>query len=172
MKKITNTACILFLSIISFAQIKEAGSSEASIKQFMFNKDTMRLLKNNNEQEIKDLLKQYNNAIEKLNVSGTEKLFTTDSKIFESGGSEGNYAHYIEHHLIPELKEFKSFLFSNYKVEVEVDGKYAFATETYNYTIVEGKDNAEVKLKGVTTSVLKKVKGKWKIMISHNSARK
>ena len=55
-----------------------------------------------------DVLKQYNNAVEKLDVMGTEKLFTVDSKIYESGGSEGNYTHYMEHHLTPELKEFKS----------------------------------------------------------------
>ena len=84
----------------------------------------------------------------------------------------GSYAHYLEHHLGPEFKEFKSFKYNNYKVEVQVEGNYAFATETYNYTIVVLKDNAEVKRKGVATSVLKKVKGEWKIMISHNSSRK
>ena len=172
MKKIASTVLVLFMSIISFAQIKEDNSTEGIMKQFVNNKDTMRPLKNKGEQEVKDVLMQYNNAIEKLDVAGTEKLFTVDSKIYESGGIEGSYTHYMEHHLIPELKEFRSFSFSNYKVEVQLDGKYAFATETYNYTIVDAKDNAEVKLRGVTTSVLKKVKGKWKIMISHNSARK
>jgi len=121
---------------------------------------------------VKALLKEYNSEIEKLDITGTEKLFTADSKIYESGGSEGNYAHYLEHHLTPELKEFKSFKFSDYKVEVLVDGKYAFTTETYNYTIVVAKDNAEVKRKGVATSVLKKENGIWKIMINHNSSRR
>jgi uncharacterized protein (TIGR02246 family) len=121
---------------------------------------------------VKGVLKEYNSAIEKLDATGTEKLFTADSKIFESGGSEGNYAHYLEHHLNPELKEFKSFQFSDYKVEVKIDGKYAFATETYNYTIIVAKDNSEAKRKGVATSVLKKENGTWKIMIGHNSSRK
>ena len=121
---------------------------------------------------VKSVLKKYSNAVEKLDVSGTENLFTTDSQIFESGGSEGNYEHYLEHHLIPEFKDFTSFKYNNYNVEVQVDGKYAFATETYNYTIVLAKDKTEVKRKGVTTSVLRKIKGNWKIMISHNSSRK
>ena len=34
--------------------------------------------------------------------------------IFESGGSEGSYAHYLAHHLTPELGEFKSSKFGNY----------------------------------------------------------
>ena len=78
----------------------------------------------------------------------------------------------MEHHLGPEFKEFKSFIYSDYKVDVQVDGNYAFATETYMYVIVLAKDNAEVRRKGVSTSVLKKLNGEWKIMISHNSSRK
>ena len=138
---------MLCLSVITFAQSKDAEA-------------------------VKTVLKQYNDAVGKLDVTGTEKLFKADSKIYESGGSEGNYTHYLEHHLTPELKEFKSFTYSDYKVEVEVDGKYAFATETYNYTIIVAADNKEVKRKGVATSVLKMEKGQWKIMISHNSSRK
>ena len=147
MKKILIAILFLFASIHLFAQTNDAEAAKA-------------------------VLKQYKDAIEKLDVTGTEKLFTADSKIYESGGSEGSYAHYLEHHLGPEFKEFKSFKYSDYKVEVQIDGNYAFATETYNYTIVVLKDNAEVKRKGVATSVLKKVKGEWKIMISHNSSRK
>ena len=138
---------MLFVSVFSFAQNKQAEA-------------------------VKSVLKQYKDAVEKLDVTGTEKLFTVDSKIFESGGSEGNYAHYLEHHLGPEFKEFKSFKYNDYNVDVKVDGNYAFATETYSYIIVVTKDNAEVKRKGVSTSVLKKVNGSWRIMISHNSSRK
>ena len=147
MKKILIAILFLSASIHLFAQTNDAEAAKA-------------------------VLKQYKDAIEKLDVTGTEKLFTADSKIYESGGSEGSYAHYLEHHLGPEFKEFTSFKYSDYKVEVQIDGNYAFATETYNYTIVVLKDNAEVKRKGVATSVLKKVKGEWKIMISHNSSRK
>ena len=147
MKKICILAFLLCLTVMSFAQSKDADA-------------------------VKTVLKQYNAAVEKLDVTGTEKLFTADSKIYESGGSEGNYTNYLEHHLTPELKEFKSFAYNDYKVEVQVDGNYAFTTETYSYSIIVIKDDREVKRKGVATSVLKKLKGEWKIMISHNSSRK
>lgn len=121
---------------------------------------------------VKSVLKKYNNAIENLDMAGTEKLFTTDSQIFESGGSEGTYSHYLEHHLTPEFKSFTSFKYSDYKVDVKIADKYAFATETYVYTIVLAKDKTEIKRKGVATSVLKKINGEWKIMISHSSSRR
>lgn len=63
MRKISLAAFMLCLLVISFAQSKDAEA-------------------------VKTVLKQYNNAIEKLDVTGTEKLFTADSKIYESGGSE------------------------------------------------------------------------------------
>ncbi len=147
MKKITLIVSMLFLYVSAFAQTKETEA-------------------------VKAVLVKYQNAIQKLDAKGTELLFTADSKIYESGGVEGSYAHYLEHHLGPELKVFKSFTFSDYKADVKVDGGYAFATETYNYIIVLAKDNSEIKRKGVATSVLKKIDGKWKIMVSHSSSRK
>ncbi len=146
-KKILLLLVVLAVSMQSFAQNKALDS-------------------------VKAVLRKYKEATEKLDVKGTEKLFTSDSRVFESGGSEGSFSHYLEHHLIPEFKEFKSFTFNDYKVEIVVEGNYAFTTETYNYNIVFAKDNTEVKRKGVATSVLKKVNNGWKIMISHNSSRK
>ena len=72
----------------------------------------------------------------------------------------------------PELKDFKSFTFSDYKVDVTVTGEYAFSTETYIYTIILAKDAKEIKSQGVATSVLKKTKEGWKIVQTHSSFRK
>jgi len=121
------------------------------------------------------VLKRYNNALQNLTTEGTFKLFTEDSEVFESGGVEGSYAHYIEHHLGPELGHFKSFIFSDYKIDAQVDGDYAFTTETYVYTIVlkpneQGESRTIVK-KGVATSILKKMDGNWKITKTHSSSR-
>ena len=173
MNKIFITIWLLCLTAISFAQSKEAGSDREAIKQFMNNRDTMpNLIQGKNVDLIKKTLKRYNSAIESLDVTGTERFFTTDSKIYESGSSEGSYSYFLEHHLSPELKGYKSCTFSNYSAEVQLDGNYAFTSETYEYKIIIANNNTEVKGKGVTTSVLKKVKGQWLIMISHNSSKK
>ena len=172
MKKLFITACIIFIVFISFAQSKQAGTEREAIKKFMSRKEIPAVLPNKNVDEIKHVLKQYNNAVGKLDVTETEKFFASDSQIYESGNREGSYAHYMVHHLTPELKEFQSFSYGNYKVDVVVDGNYAFTNESYNYTIIMAKDNTEVKRKGVATSVLKKGNGEWKIMLSHISSRK
>jgi ketosteroid isomerase-like protein len=171
MRTIIVTTFLLCLSLQLIAQRKEAGTDRKAIKSLP-SKDTVDGFANKDAESVKTVLKQFNSAVERLDVSLTEKLFTPDSKVYESGGSEGTFIHYLEHHLIPELKSFKSFKYDNYKVDVKVDGTYAFATESYNYTIVTLKENTVIKRKGVATSVLKKMNGEWKIIISHNSSRK
>lgn len=126
----------------------------------------------NDTDAIKSVLKKYNEATQKMDLSNTKELFATNSQIFESGSSEGSYEHYLEHHLAPEFKEFKSFTITNYKVETVVEGSIAYAIENYNYTIVIAKDSKEFTRKCITTTVLKKENNVWKIVISHNSSRK
>lgn len=126
---------------------------------------------NRDEAAVRDVLSQYKSAIERLDATGTERLFNPDSAIFENGGVEGTYANYLAHHLGPELKAFKSFRFSDYKVDVRLEGPLALATESYNYRIETAKGEIAER-RGVATSVLKKVGGRWKILSMHNSARK
>ncbi|MBZ0247289.1 MAG: nuclear transport factor 2 family protein, partial [Cyclobacteriaceae bacterium] len=111
-------------------------------------------------------------ALENLDVTGTDVLFIANSQIIESGKVEGTYQDYLAHHIGPELGDFKSFQFENYKVEVTIAGDYAFAVETYNYNIVLKKDNTEIKRRGVASSFLKKEDNDWKIVHMHNSSRK
>ena len=126
---------------------------------------------NADEAAVRSVLTQYKSAIERLDATGTERLFAPDSTIFETGGVEGNYANYLAKHLGPELFHFKSFKFSDYKVEIRFEGPVALATETYSYRI-EPKNGEVAQRRGVATSVLKKVGGQWKILSMHNSARK
>ncbi len=129
------------------------------------------------KQAVTAVMKSYKDAIQNLTSEGTLELFTKEATVFESGGSEGTYANYLEHHLGPELGHFNSFIFSDYTIDVEVDMPYAFTTETYIYTIdlkaneEKGREARIIKKKGVATSDLKKIDGKWKITKTHTSSR-
>ena len=120
---------------------------------------------------IKAVLTAYKDGLEKLDVSYAAKLFAEDSQVFESGGVEGNFAHYLEHHIGPELAEFKEFTFRDYTVDVRLDAPFAFTTETYIYRIVVKEDGRVVERQGVATSVLKKTSDGWKIIQTHSSSR-
>lgn len=119
---------------------------------------------------VEDVLRQYRTAIERLDATGTERLFAEDSQIFETGGVEGSYANYLAHHLGPELGHFTAFRFSNVNVEVRFEGPVALATESYNYRI-ERREGDPIERRGVTTSVLRRTDAGWRIISSHNSSR-
>lgn len=120
---------------------------------------------------VRAVLSSYEAAVQRLDARGTEVLFADNSEIFESGGSEGNYANYLAHHLTPEIGEFRSFKFSDYKVSVRFVGPVALASEAYKYRI-ELKNGEVAERFGVATSVLRKTSGRWQIISMHSSARK
>jgi ketosteroid isomerase-like protein len=146
MKKQTILAFLLLFSASLFAQKSDADA-------------------------IKQTLNAYKNKIESLDTNGIAKLFITNSKVIEQGKDEGTISYYLEHHLGPELKDFKSFKFSNYKVDVTVNGNYAYTTESYTYTIALN-DGKDIKSNGLATSVLQKQNGEWKIAQTHSSFRR
>ena len=126
------------------------------------------------KEKVRGVIKAYKSALENLTTEGTFELFADSSRVYESGGIEGTYKDYIDHHLGPELGHFESFKFSDYNLDVEVDLPYGFTTETYVYTIVLNQEDSEsrtIQKKGVATSVLKKMEGEWKIIKTHSSSR-
>lgn len=120
---------------------------------------------------VKTAVGLYKQSMEALEASKVKDLFTADSQVFESGGVEGTYAHYLEHHIGPELDEFKEFSYRDYKLEVGLDAPFALTTESYIYRIVVKEDGKVVERQGVTTSVLKKINGQWKFIQTHSSSR-
>jgi len=124
------------------------------------------------EAAVKSVLNSYKAKLEKLDTAGVSDLFVANSKVYEGGKDEGTIQNYLGHHLAPELGHFKSFNFSDYKADVKLNGDYAYATETYLYTIVLKKEALPIKSQGVATSVLTKTPGGWKIEMTHSSFRK
>ena len=126
-------------------------------------------------QAVLNVLQRYNDALQALTTEGTFELFTDDAQVFEQGGVEGTYAHYVEHHLGPELAHFERFTFSDYKIDAEIIGSSALATQTYIYTIVTkaaaDKPSRTIEKQGLATSVLIKTDVGWKIKRTHSSSR-
>jgi len=159
MKKIILTLLLLSTSGLMYAQHNDHG-------------DHKEMASSEEADAVKKVLKAYKNALEALDVSGTEKLFTENSAIFENGSHEGTYKQYLDHHIGPELGHFEEFSFSDYMVNVQIEGDVAVAFETYNYKIVTGgEESRTIERQAVATSVLKKTDDGWKIMQNHGSSR-
>lgn len=123
------------------------------------------------EAAVKSVLGQYKQALERLDLTGVDTLFAPQNTVVESGKVEGGYADYLANHIGPELDHFRTFEFSDYAVDVRIEGDTALATETYRYTI-ELKDKPEpIVRQGVATSALKRSGDTWQILSMHSSSR-
>ncbi len=167
----------LSLSLILGVYSCREESKEMSAEALPVEEEVIKVDLNKEKEAAVAHMKKYKDALQNLSTDGTMELFSEDSQVFESGGTEGTYANYIEHHIGPELSHFNSFTFSDYTIDVQVELPYAFTTETYVYTI-DLKENKEknrkaqvISKKGVATSVLKKMDGSWKILKTHSSSR-
>ena len=117
-------------------------------------------------------LAAYRDALQSLDVSRAGELFTADAQIVESGKVEGTWAEYLAHHLGPELGEFSSFKFDDYKVNVRRLGDHAWGVETYTYRIVLKNRPEPVERQAVATTVLRRDGGRWTIIHQHVSSRR
>lgn len=122
-------------------------------------------------QAVEGVLKKYKAALERLDLNGADALFATRNTVVESGKVEGGYADYLKNHIGPELGHFKSFKFSDYRVDTRLEGDIAIATETYRYTIFLKDKPEPIERQAVATSVLKKSGGRWQIISMHSSSR-
>ncbi|HVZ64162.1 MAG TPA: nuclear transport factor 2 family protein [Opitutaceae bacterium] len=132
---------------------------------------SLRAADSSDQNAVKAVLAAYNLALTTLDAAKAKDLFTADSAVFESGGVEGTYAHYLEHHIGPELAEFKEFSYRDYVVEVRLELPLALTTESYIYRIVLKEGGKVIEKRAATTSVLKKLNGEWKIIQTHTSSR-
>jgi uncharacterized protein (TIGR02246 family) len=159
MKKLTITLCLILITGLAYGQGHGNHNHDA-------------MSESSEVEAVKEVLKSYKNALEALDVSDTQHLFAENATVFENGKYEGSYQDYLDNHIGPELGHFEEFTFSDYEVQVRMEGDMAVAYETYNYKIVLGGENSRtVERQAVATSVLKKMDGNWKIIQNHGSSR-
>lgn len=115
----------------------------------------------------------YLDAMESGDLAAAGALFATESSVFESGGEEGDWAHYREHHIGPELSQIKSFRISRGESEIQEsrDGSMAFVAWPIEYRI-ELEDSRIIESLGTLTFVLVRVAGGFRIRHLHWSSRR
>ncbi len=115
----------------------------------------------------------YLDAMESGDLDAAEKLFGSSSSIYESGGQEGTWKHYREHHLGPEIDSVESFTISRGESESHKsqDGSMAFVAWPIEYRIML-KGDRTVESKGTVTVVLVRGDDGFRIRHLHWSSRK
>lgn len=111
-----------------------------------------------------------------LDAGDTERaggLFAEDSSIFETGGVEGSWAHYLEHHLAPELQAVQSFATRLGESTAETSRDHSLAWVAwpveYDIQLTEGR---RIESAGTVTFVMALEDGGYRIRHLHWSSRR
>ena len=116
----------------------------------------------------------YLDASARSDLDAAAALVADDSVVFESGGGQGTWAQYREHHLGPEVAMFKSFDLETQtpRTWTSDDGSLALVTLPISYDI-ELKDGRKISSLGtVTFGLTRGGDGPYKIVHMHWSSRR
>ena len=120
-----------------------------------------------------EVARKYFAAMDAGKLDDAEALFAEESSVFETGGTEGTWAHYREHHLGPEIDAIDSFetRLGDPEEGRSADGSMAFVAWPLEYRIVL-KDERVINSKGTVTFVLVKRDTSYRIRHVHWSSRR
>lgn len=122
------------------------------------------------ERAVRDVLLQNAAGFEKGDLATLNKVWASDESVtvFESGHANYGWADYRDHHLVPELKDFKNTKYTLSDIRVKVAGKTAWAT--FKYALTGQFKDRPVDVSGLGTAVLEERRGNWLIVHWHTSA--
>ncbi len=103
------------------------------------------------------------------NLSALDTIYTANATIIEGAGLDRSWVNYRDHHLAPELKEFKDFRYRPSDIEVTVEGDQAWVM--FRYALAATMGERTIDNVGRGTMILQRVNGQWRIRHSHTSSR-
>jgi len=121
----------------------------------------------------KEVAAAYLAALEASDLDAAGRLFARESSIFETGGVEGSWQTYREHHLGPEVDGVASFSINPGEPDVTTseDATLAIVSWPIEYTI-SLKDGRTIRSRGTVTFVLVHEDGAHRIRHLHWSSRR
>ncbi len=124
----------------------------------------------NDEAAVRAALMQSATGFERGDLAMLNKVYANDESvtIFESGHANYGWADYRDHHLVPEMKEFKNTKYALSDIKVKVAGKTAWAT--YKYALTGDLKDRRIDVNGLGTAILEERGGNWLIVHMHTSA--
>lgn len=106
------------------------------------------------------------------NVAGLDTLYAPDAwvRIIEGAGVNRGWVDYRDHHLAPELAEFRNFTYRYYEIEPQVRSNVAWAS--FRYELIADTPQGHVEIEGRGTAILEKRDGRWLVVQTHTSGRR
>lgn len=124
----------------------------------------------NTEAAIRKVLMDNAAGFEKNDIAMLNRVWANDESVtvFESGHANYGWTDYRDHHLVPEMADFKNTKYTLTDIRPRIAGNTAWAT--YKYTLTADFKGRKVDASGLGTAILEQREGRWQIVHSHTSA--
>lgn len=121
-------------------------------------------------QRVKSTIEALFAAAERNDLAALDTLYAGDSLlVIEGAGINRGWSDYRDHHLAPELKEFKNFKYRPFEIEVRVSGDVAWAI--YRYALSADMAERKADVVGRGTAILERRGTKWVVRLSQTASR-
>lgn len=109
-------------------------------------------------------------AAERSDFAAMDSLYAGERlTVVEGAGINRSWAEYRDHHLAPELKEFRNFRYRPTEIEPHVQGNLAWAT--FRYTLAADVTDKKVDVVGRGTAILERNGSRWVVRHTQTSGR-
>ncbi len=123
-----------------------------------------------NEARVAATLRALFDAAERVDLTALDTLYAGDSlTIIEGAGINRTWTDYRDHHLVPEMKEFKNLRYRPTAIEPHVAGDVAWAI--FRYTLTADVNGRPVDVVGRGTAILVRRGVRWVVRHTHTSGR-
>lgn len=109
-------------------------------------------------------------AAERKDLVALDSLYAGDSLlVMEGSGINRGWADYRDHHLGPELAEFRDFKYRPFDIEMRVSGDLAWAT--FRYALSASTAERAIDAVGRGTAILERRGNRWVVRLTHTASR-
>lgn len=122
------------------------------------------------EAAIRQVLMDNAAGFERNDIALLNRVWANDETVtvFESGHANYGWADYRDHHLVPEMADFKNTKYTLSDIRPRLAGNTAWAT--YKYKLTADFKGRKIDATGLGTAILEQRDGRWQIIHSHTSA--
>lgn len=109
-------------------------------------------------------------AAERADMVALDTLYAGERlTVVEGAGINRSWAEYRDHHLAPELKEFRNFSYRPREIEPHVNGDLAWAI--FAYDLRADVEDRKIDVVGRGTAILEKHGSRWVVRHTQTSGR-
>ena len=121
------------------------------------------------EDQVRDVVRALFAAVERGDIAALDSLYAPDVTVVEGAGIDRGWTAYRDHHLLPELQQFRNFQYRPSEIEAHTAGDHGWAIFRYSIRAEMGERSIDAVGRG--TAILERRDGRWVVRHTQTASR-